>query len=189
MTAPVVAEALVAHWVARFGVPQCITTDQGRQFESALFEELLRLVGAAHLRTTAYHPQSNGLVERFHRTLKAAFMCGEPGQWSHRLPMILLGLRTAVKDDIGAAPADLVYGTSLQIPADLVAEPTRRLSDPTPEFIINLRNTMKEIRATDTSWHGTQRVFVHPDLTKATHVFIRNDQMWKEGRPVSASTA
>jgi hypothetical protein len=57
------SHALLTGWISRFGHPQTITTDQGRQFESQLS------------RTTAYHPAANGLVERFHRTLKAAIMC------------------------------------------------------------------------------------------------------------------
>jgi hypothetical protein len=60
---------------SRFGCPQTNTTDQGRQFESQLFHSLARLCRIQLSRKTAYHPAANGLVERFHRTLKAAIMC------------------------------------------------------------------------------------------------------------------
>jgi len=67
MSAYAVAELLVTQWIARFGVPDIITTDQGRQFESDLFGQLMTSFGIQHLRSSPYHPQANGLVERLHR--------------------------------------------------------------------------------------------------------------------------
>jgi cleavage and polyadenylation specificity factor subunit 1 len=69
------AHALLTGWISRFGCPQTITTDQGRQFESQLFHSLAKLCGIQLSRKTAHHPAANGLVERFHLTLKAAIMC------------------------------------------------------------------------------------------------------------------
>lgn len=77
ITAQNVASALVGGWVSNYGVPLRITTDLGRQFESAIFEELMRMLGVKHFRTTPYHPQSNGIIERWHRTLKSAIKCSE----------------------------------------------------------------------------------------------------------------
>ena len=68
------AQALLRHWVSRFGTPQDITTDQGPQFTSQLWTELMSLLGIKPLRTTAYHPQCNGMVERVHRVLKERLM-------------------------------------------------------------------------------------------------------------------
>lgn len=67
-----VAAAFVSTWVARFGYPTGAVTDRGRQLEPALFTELIRLLGTCRFRTTAYHPQSNGLIERMHRHLKTS---------------------------------------------------------------------------------------------------------------------
>ena len=66
------ASALLHHWVARFGVPEDITSDRGRQFTSALWTQLSSLLGINGNTTTAYHPQANGMVERLHRQLKAS---------------------------------------------------------------------------------------------------------------------
>jgi transposase InsO family protein len=88
MEATAVASALLNSWIVRFGVPLRITIDQGRQFESKLFEELCRLLGIKHLRTTAYHFASNGIVERLHRQLKAAIKCHNTSNWVAILPIV-----------------------------------------------------------------------------------------------------
>jgi hypothetical protein len=67
------ATALVDGWVARFGVPQCITSDRGPQFVSAVWAAFTARLGIKSQLTTPYHPQANGAVERFHRRLKDAF--------------------------------------------------------------------------------------------------------------------
>jgi hypothetical protein len=72
VTAADCARALFTGWVSQFGVPATITSDRGAQFTSALWAGLCSLLNIQHLPTTAYHPQSNGLVERFHRQLKDA---------------------------------------------------------------------------------------------------------------------
>ncbi|XP_046417416.1 uncharacterized protein LOC124178223 [Neodiprion fabricii] len=121
MTAETVAAALYNGWISLFGTPLTITTDQGTQFKSSLFASLARAVGAEKIRTTPYHPQSNGLVERMHRTLKAALMCklgASHPTWLQLLPSVLLGLRTTYKEDLQASPAELLFGTSLRIPGD-----------------------------------------------------------------------
>ena len=71
-TAETAARAFLNGCVSRFGVLSLITTDRGVQFESALWQNLMQLLGTKCIRTTAYHPSANGLVERFHRQLKAA---------------------------------------------------------------------------------------------------------------------
>ena len=71
-TAQVVADSFVANWVARFGLPATITADHGNQFTGATWQCMCKALGVSHMQTTAYHPQSNEMVERFHRQLKAA---------------------------------------------------------------------------------------------------------------------
>jgi RNase H-like domain found in reverse transcriptase/Integrase zinc binding domain/Integrase core domain len=65
-------DAVIGTWIARFGLPATITTDRGTQFTSGTWNNALRRLGIQHVLTSAYHPQSNGLVERFHRRLKEA---------------------------------------------------------------------------------------------------------------------
>ena len=95
-TATSCAQALMSHHIAQFGVPTDITTDTGPQFTSNLWTTLGKLLGAQLHHTTAYHPQANGIVERFHRQLKAALKARLVGPaWMDELPLVLLGLRSA----------------------------------------------------------------------------------------------
>ncbi|XP_052890336.1 uncharacterized protein K02A2.6-like [Anopheles moucheti] len=149
--------------------------ETGRQFESALFTELMKALFTKHLRTTAYHPQANGLIERWHRTLKAAICSRDTTHWVDHLPLILLGLRTSFKDDIKASSAELVYGSTLRIPAEFFhSSPLMKLPD-TTEFTQALRKAMDNIKPTQTSWHEKRATFVHSDLRSCTHVFVRVD--------------
>ena len=66
ISAETVARAFVSSWIARFGSPSTISADKGRQFDSCLWNKLMQLLGSKCIRTTAYHPSSNGLVEQFH---------------------------------------------------------------------------------------------------------------------------
>ena len=98
------ARAFSNGWICRFGVPSVITTDRVRQFESRLWTELCQLLGVKRHRTTAYHAQSNGMVERFHRQLKEALrMHNAYPDWMAALHIVLLGVRTAIKEDLSCS--------------------------------------------------------------------------------------
>ncbi|GFT77607.1 integrase catalytic domain-containing protein [Trichonephila clavipes] len=105
ITAETVAEAFFSSWVSRFGTPAILTTDRGRQFESSLFKALSKLLGVQKCRTTGYHPQANGMIEELHRPLKSAIKCHATERWTEVLPIILLGLRASLKEDILCTPS------------------------------------------------------------------------------------
>ena len=91
--AETVADVFFSGWVACFGTPATITTDRGAQFESRLWDTLCPQFGITRYRTTSHHPQSNSMVERFHRQLKAALMAHEsPNPWRTTLPAVLLSI-------------------------------------------------------------------------------------------------
>jgi len=75
-------------------------------------------------RTTPHHPTANGLVELLHRTLKAAIMCHAEEKWTEALPVVLLGIRTAYKEDLQSSAAELVYGEPLKVPGELLVPAT-----------------------------------------------------------------
>lgn len=120
MTAETVAKALYEHWIVRFGCPKRLTSDLAKNFQSKLFTHLMLLLGVKQFRTTAYHPQSNGAVERYHKSLKNALTARliSSDSWVQELPTALLGLRAAVRVDTNVSSAELVYGTSIRLPGD-----------------------------------------------------------------------
>ena len=178
ITAEHVAATFFAGWIARFGVPETVTTDQGRQFESQLFNELGKRSGFKHTRTTSYHPCANGMVERLHRQLKAAIMCHTNSTWLDALPLALLGIRSAFKSDLQTTAADLVYGEPLRLPGEMFAPipANKNITDPS-EFINRLHRQMDNLRPTPAASHQHKKVFVFKELATCTHVFLRDDRL------------
>ena len=179
MTAETVADAFAYGWVSAFGVPASITTDRGSQFSSATWRQLMDMWKIQSHYTTAYHPASNGLVERFHRRLKESLLAlanDEPQNWYWRLPCTLLAIRTTLKPDVGASPADLVYGEGLSVPGDLLSN-KRPDEDQLPQqrqdTLANLRVEVSRLRPIPTSAHRRPHVHIPEDLRTATHVFVR----------------
>nr|XP_055054004.1 uncharacterized protein LOC129439426 [Misgurnus anguillicaudatus] len=118
-----VADVLLEGMFARFGVPAEVHTDQGRNFESRLFSEFCRQLGIWKTRTTPLHPQSDGLVERYNRTLATQLaLCVSRDQrdWDLQLPLVLLATRSAVQETTGCTPALLMLGRELRTPSSLI---------------------------------------------------------------------
>ena len=183
ITASTVAQAFVSGWIARFGTPSTITTDRGAQFESDLFAQLMCLLGSHRIRTTAYHPAANGLVERFHRQLKAGLSTAPRTQWIDTLPLVLLGIHSCLKEDLRCTTAELVYGTTLRLPGEFID--TKR-TDTLPDshaYLSRLRHTMQQLRPISTSHHTHRTPHVSKDLSSCTHVFIHHDALHKSLQP------
>ena len=173
-TSETVAKQFVNHWIAHFGVPSVITTDRGAQFQSSLFREFTRLLGCKHIKTTAYHPAANGLVERFHRYLKSSLIARLPQQnWTESLPLVLLSIRAGLKEDIGCSSAELVYGCTLRLPGEFFDQSYPSPMD-LPSYVNRLKSHMESVRVTPTRKH-TWPARIHEDLLSSTHVFVRCD--------------
>ena len=168
MEATTVARVFHDTWVARFGAPTLITTDRGAQFDSQLFDALLCLIGTKRIRTTAYDPQSNGLIERWHRDIKTAIMCHDK-RWTKVLSTVLLGLRTRVRLETDCSPADLLYARALQLPGEFVLYDDLR---PNPRYLLDdFREHVREVRPMPVERKVERRVFFYKDLSACTHVF------------------
>lgn len=178
ITAESVAKQLYAGWISRFGCPTTLTSDQGRQFESQLFSSLTKLLGIDKTRTTAYHPQCNGIVERWHRSLKTALKANISNgktNWLDALPTVLLGLRAATRNDTGISAAQLTYGSTIRLPGDFFNNtPMMSHNNMDYNFVDRLQRTISEYKTTESTPHNT-KPFVHSDLQTCNSVFLRVD--------------
>lgn len=121
------------------------------------------MVGFQHKRTRSYHPQCNGVLERMHRQLKAAMTCHEGQSWIEALPLVLLGMRSAHKDDLKASSAELLYGETLRLPGEFF-DKTDSISTDLTDFGTRLRKNMSEIRPVPATRHCNKNIFIYKDL-------------------------
>ena len=173
-----VARAFITSWVSRFGVPLSLTSDRGSQFESSVWNKVMTLLGIRRFRTASYHPQANATVERFHRQLKASLMAtGQPREeWYAALPLVLLGIRASLKQDLHHSSAELVYGTTLRLPGELLCSPPDSTRCSTQDFSTSLQQYMANLQPVQPRTHPT-KTFVSQDLEDCSHVFVRVDSV------------
>ena len=146
-----VAEALCKIF-SRVGVPSQIVSDQGTQFVSDVMKEVYRLLSIQHLTSTPYHPQCNGLVERFNGTLKSMLrkLCVErPTDWDRYLEAVLFAYREVKQDTLGFAPFELLYGRTVRGPMAILRELwSKNVPDEeqqsTYQYVFELHNRLEE---------------------------------------------
>ena len=182
--AETVSNAFISTWISRYGCPISITTDRGPQFESALWTSLMDTLGSVRIKTTAYHPQANGLIERLHRRVKDALKTqADPHHWLEKLPLILLSMRSAVKEDLGYSTAELMFGVNLRLPCDLLVRNRNPALTDITEYNQRLQTFMNEVGPAQSRPAQTSEGYLDPKLKTATHVFVRVDRV---RRPLEA---
>ncbi|MCG8109893.1 MAG: hypothetical protein JAZ10_03920, partial [Candidatus Thiodiazotropha endolucinida] len=126
ITARTVADYLFRGWIKRYGCPREIHSDQGRQFESALFKEVCALLQIKKTRTSPLHPRSDGMVERTNRTvynILSKYVSENQRDWDQHLDFIVMALNSTIHETTGMSPYRLVYGEKMTTPIDLMTDP------------------------------------------------------------------
>jgi hypothetical protein len=156
--ATTIAKAFINKWIARWGVPETVVTDQGTNFTSAVVQLAFRQLGINRNPTTAYHPQTDGLVERYNGTLKASISkmaSGWEAEWDQHLDWALASYRFTINAGLGDSPFFVVNGQDPRTPLDTISH--RPEPDPSSvpvgslrwkrEFFSKMQETMAESKA------------------------------------------
>ena len=118
-----VAERFVNDFVCRYGVPRQLHTDQGSNFQSNLFKEMCDLLGIDKTRTTPFHPASDGMVERFNRTMEnllSMYVADDQHDWDLKLPCALMAYRATPHESTQCSPNLMMLGREVELPIDLM---------------------------------------------------------------------
>ena len=148
-TAQSVADAFFTKVVCRFGMPAVIHSDQGREFENKILQELCLIGGSHKTRTAPYHPKSDGMVERFNRTLLmmlAMFAGKNRDDWDDLLPAVMMAYRSSVHESTGYSPYRLMFGEECTLPMDigLPREQSQGQEELTSPYALWVRETLEE---------------------------------------------
>uniref|UniRef100_A0A671UEB7 Gypsy retrotransposon integrase-like protein 1 n=1 Tax=Sparus aurata TaxID=8175 RepID=A0A671UEB7_SPAAU len=124
ITTKTVVKALLKFF-SMFGLPKIVQTDQGSNFMSRIFAQVLKQLDITHYYSSAYHPESQGAIERFHQTLKSMLRtyCIESNKdWDEGVHLLLFAAREVVQESLGFSPAELVFAHTVRGPLKLLQE-------------------------------------------------------------------
>ena len=135
--AETIARLLVEHVITRHGVPEQLLSDRGPNFLSDLMQEVCSLLGIKKINTSGYHPQTDGLIERFNRTL----ITKHGRDWDTRLPYLLFAYRVTVQESTRESPFYLLYGRDPRLPTETA------LTQPTTPYQVDISDYRTELVA------------------------------------------
>jgi len=150
---------------SRFGMPNQLHSDQGRNFESKLFSELTKLQGIRRTRTTPFHPRSDGQTERINRTILAmlrATAYDNPDDWPGKLPAIITAYRMTPHSTTGVTPNYAMLGREVRLPCSLIATPPEETQNLIPyniHFRDNMRAAHERVRSATNRSSKTQKSY------------------------------
>lgn len=147
-TTPVVAKALDSRIFCYFGIPEQLHSDQGSQFESGLMRELCQLWGVKKTRTTPYHPQGNGMVERQNRTLgdslRSKLLGADQTDWDQLLPNLMRSFRATPHSTTQETPNYLMFGRETRVPDGLLFDVPLSAPQPVEQYAVDLQRRLQQ---------------------------------------------
>ena len=181
-TAETTAEALMNKFL-EYGFPARLITDNGPNFRSRLVEQLCSLLQTAHLFTTPYHPQFDGLCERFNRTLTSmlrGFVAEHQRDWDRHLPYVMYAYRTAVQESTRETPFFLMFGRPSREPLDILlrqegAKEAGQIIPAKSDMVSRMHTAFSEVKAHLQEAHERQKK--HHDKTSKQRTFEVGDEV------------
>jgi len=149
ITTKVILRALTKLF-STFGLPKVVQTDQGSNFRSKMFNQVMSTLSISHIVSSANHPESQGALERWHQTLKSMlrkYCLGTEKEWDEGVPLVLFAIRETVQESLGFSPADLVFGHTVRGPLKVLKD---HILSPAPvsrsvtDHVIQLRERLSE---------------------------------------------
>ena len=172
-----VCKAFMKH-VSRFGVPRVSISDNGNTFIANLYQDVMKTFGIEVTFTPAYHPASNGAIERRHQTIKNALKASlidmgnsHGDKWMRALPWVLLGKRIAYQPDLDTSAAMLLYGRSPEIPAQMVGHPGPPLNNLQTRALLEEMYKLESNPARQTSSKQITNDISYTE--NASHVYVK----------------
>lgn len=137
-----IAVALLDHVISRHSAPRVILSDRGQNFLSSIVRELCNLFDTRKVHSSAYRPQTQGLVERWHSTLYqmlSKYISADQSDWDEMLPMCLFAYRTSTAtESTELSPFQIIYGREPKLPIEQMLTPPQNLSNDVQHHIDNI---------------------------------------------------
>ncbi|KRZ47210.1 Gag-Uncharacterized protein, partial [Trichinella nativa] len=175
---------LVGNWFSRFGAPIRLHSDQGRSFESSLISEVCKIFGVEKTRSSPYHPQGNGLVERANRTLlnTLAKLCHESQDrsWDQLLPLATMAYNSTAHETTGQSPFCMLFGKQMSLPLDITLDAPPGTACNAEDYVVQLRENLQKVHsmAFERSRHEQQRHKEIADRKATANRFETDQQVW-----------
>ncbi len=183
-TAKTCAAVILEEFISRFGCPLDLHSDQGRNFDGQIFKHLCKLLEIRKTRTTPRHPQCNGQVERFNKTLIKmikAYIKGDQESWDCQLGCLTAAYRASVHESTGYTPNMLMLGREVRLPGEFVHQiPTKQATNSLPEYVDHLKDRMEHAHMIARKYlkRNTERHQELYDGKLSVNTFSEGDLVW-----------